>query len=144
MSTDTPVRPAGEADVLRWVGARNALDATRQEVEALDATRGVSTFRSQLDLLERRLVADPRTFRDMFIADGMAAVAWEFRQPELSRDFVVRLWDMLLRDDDVSTVLVWVDMSCLSGGWSCWEGRLEVRGGARRRSSRRRGGRRSR
>ncbi len=42
----------------------------------------------------------------MFIADGMAAVAWEFRQPELSRDFVVRLWDMLLRDDDVSTVLM--------------------------------------
>ncbi|MBN9376500.1 MAG: 2-polyprenylphenol hydroxylase, partial [Cellulomonas sp.] len=106
MSTDTPARPAGQDDVLRWVGARTALDATREEVETLNATKGVSTFRNQLDLLERRLVADPRTFRDMFIADGMAAVAWEFRQSELSHDFVVRLWDMLLRDDDVSTVLM--------------------------------------
>ncbi|HEY0119463.1 MAG TPA: sulfide/dihydroorotate dehydrogenase-like FAD/NAD-binding protein [Cellulomonas sp.] len=110
MSTVTPPRPdtdpTGRDDVLRWVGARSALDATREEVEHLDATRGVSTFRSQLDLLQRRLVADPRTFRDMFISDGMQAVAWEFRQSELSHDFVVRLWDMLLRDDDVSTVLM--------------------------------------
>ena len=106
MSTDTPIRPAGQDEVLRWVGARTALDATREEVEHLDATRGVSTFRHQLELLQRRLVADPRTFRDMFIADGMQAVAWEFRQPELSHDFTVRLWDMLLRDDDVSTVLM--------------------------------------
>ncbi|MEN0128950.1 MAG: sulfide/dihydroorotate dehydrogenase-like FAD/NAD-binding protein, partial [Brevundimonas sp.] len=106
MSTDTPLRPSDQDDVQRWVGARHALDASRQEVEALDATRGVSTFHHQLDLLERRLVADPRAFRDLFIADGMAAVAWEFRQSELSRDFVVRMWDMLLRDDDVSTVLM--------------------------------------
>jgi len=106
MSTDTPARPAGQDDVLRWVGARTVLDATREEVETLNATKGVSTFRNQLDLLERRLVADPRTFRDMFIADGMSAVAWEFRQSELSRDFVVRLWEMLLREDDVSTLLM--------------------------------------
>lgn len=110
MSTVTPPRPAtdptGRDDVLRWVGARSALDATREEVENLDATPGVSTFRSQLELLQRRLIADPRTFRDMFIADGMQAVAWEFRQGELSHDFVVRLWDMLLREDDVSTVLM--------------------------------------
>lgn len=106
MSTSTPIRPTGQDDVLRWVGARSALDATQDEVASLEATRGVSTFRNQLELLERRLVADPRTFRDMFIADGMAAVAWEFRQDELGRDFVVRLWDMLLRDDDVSTVLM--------------------------------------
>lgn len=106
MSTDTPIRPTDQDDVLRWVGARSALDATREEVENLNATRGVSTFRNELSLLERRLVADPRTFRDMFIADGMQAVAWEFRQPELSREFIVRLWDMLLREDDVSTLLM--------------------------------------
>ena len=106
MSTDTPIRPTGQDEVLRWVGARSALDATRQEVESLDTTKGVSTFRNQLELLERRLVAEPRAFRDMFISDGMAAVAWEFQQSELSRDFVLRLWDMLLRDDDVSTLLM--------------------------------------
>ena len=106
MSTDTPIRPTDQDDVLRWVGARSALDATRTQVDNLNATRGVSTFRNELALLERRLVADPRTFRDMFIADGMQAIAWEFRQPELGHDFTVRLWDMLLRDDDVSTVLM--------------------------------------
>ncbi|MCL2464209.1 MAG: NAD(P)-binding protein, partial [Micrococcales bacterium] len=110
MSTVTSPRPdtdpTGRDDVLRWVGARSALDASVGEVAALDATRGVSTFRSQLGLLERRLVADPRTFRDMFIADGMAAVAAEFRQPELSREFTLRLWDMLERDDDVSVLLM--------------------------------------
>lgn len=104
-TTDTPPR-SSQDEVQRWVGARTALDATRDAVEALDAAPGVVTFRHQLDLLERRLVADPRAFRDLFIADGMAAVAWEFRQPELGRDFVLRLWDMLLRDDDVSTLLM--------------------------------------
>ena len=45
-------------------------------------------FSSQLGLLERRLTADPRSFRDLFTADGMEAVAWEFRQDELSAHFI--------------------------------------------------------
>lgn len=67
------------------------------EAEALDR---------QADLLKRRLLADPRAFRDLFISDGVAAVAWEFSQPELSEEFTVKLWSMLLRADDASTVLM--------------------------------------
>ena len=60
----------------------------------------------QLDLLKRRLESDPRAFREMFISDGMAAVAWEFTQPELSADFVRSLWETMLRGDDAATVLM--------------------------------------
>ena len=60
----------------------------------------------QVDLLRRRLVSDPRAFRDVFISDGMQAVAWEFQQPELGEDFTRSLWEMLLRGDDSSTVLM--------------------------------------
>ncbi|MFZ0530215.1 MAG: sulfide/dihydroorotate dehydrogenase-like FAD/NAD-binding protein [Propionicimonas sp.] len=64
------------------------------------------SFSNQLGLLERRLVADPRAFRELFTADGMEAVAWEFRQPELSREFTWQLWSVLSRDDDSSRVLM--------------------------------------
>ncbi len=50
--------------------------------------------------------SEPRAFRELFISDGMAAVAWEFQQPELGPEFVQTLWAMLLRDDDSSTVLM--------------------------------------
>lgn len=60
------------------------------------------SFANQLGLLERRLVADPRSFRDLFTVDGMEAVAWEFRRPELGAEFVRMLWDVLSRDDDSS------------------------------------------
>ena len=63
-------------------------------------------FASQLGLLERRLTADPRAFRDLFTADGMQAVAWEFRQEELSHDFIWQTWDVLSRDDDASRVMM--------------------------------------
>ena len=64
------------------------------------------SFANQLGLLERRLVADPRAFRELFTADGMEAVAWEFRQAELSADFSWQLWAALQRDDDASRVLM--------------------------------------
>jgi glutamate synthase (NADPH) small chain len=64
------------------------------------------TFDQQLDLLKRRLESEPRAFRELFISDGMAAVAWEFQQPELSAEFTHALWDTLLRGDDSSTVLM--------------------------------------
>ncbi len=63
-------------------------------------------YANQLGLLERRLVADPRAFRELFTADGMEAVAWEFRQAELTEDFIWQLWTALLRDDDASKVLM--------------------------------------
>ncbi|MCL2780491.1 MAG: sulfide/dihydroorotate dehydrogenase-like FAD/NAD-binding protein [Actinomycetia bacterium] len=106
IATGAEAPATGRDDVQAWMGARQALDSTWEQVEALDATSGVRTFHHQLALLQRRLVAEPRLFRDMFIADGMAAVAAEFRQPELSAQFTTRLWEMLQREDDVSTLLM--------------------------------------
>ena len=65
-----------------------------------------SEFSNQLGLLERRLVADPRAFRELFTADGMEAVAWEFRQPALGAKFTRQLWEVLSRDDDSSRLLM--------------------------------------
>lgn len=115
MSTITPPRPADQADaddrgghatVRRYVDAQQVLDATASEVAALEETSDVEAFRTQLDLLKRRLIADPRTFREMFIADGVQAVAAEFAKGELSREMTLKLWDMLLADDDVSVLLM--------------------------------------
>jgi glutamate synthase (NADPH/NADH) small chain len=88
------------------MGARSALGATREQVDSLAEAPAVANFHQKLGLLERRLAADPRAFRDLFIADGMAAVAAEFRAGELGAGFTAQLWDMLLREDDMSTVLL--------------------------------------
>jgi glutamate synthase (NADPH/NADH) small chain len=112
VSTVTPSRREGAAersardDVSRYVHATDALESTRSEVEELEASADVETFNRQLGLLKRRLVAQPETFREVFISDGMQAVAWEFNQPEMSKEFVERLWSTLLRDDDSSAVLM--------------------------------------
>ena len=62
---------------------------------------------SQLTLLARRLEADPRGFRDVFIADGVASVAAQFAaSQELDAEFVNRLWDILLAGGDSATTLM--------------------------------------
>ena len=60
----------------------------------------------QLALLERHLERDPRAFRDIFIADGLQAVAAAFHGDELSAAFTTMLWEQLLRDDAMSAVLM--------------------------------------
>jgi len=60
----------------------------------------------QLQALAQQLAGDPQAFRDLFLTSGMRAVAWEFGQPELSPPFVRALWEMMLRGDDTSTVLM--------------------------------------
>ncbi len=94
------------AELSEYVAASRALTVSRNRIEELASSRVVTAHRAQLDVLQRHLLADPRVFRDMFIADGMQAVAAEFRQPELSSSFVATLWQMLLRDDDASRVLM--------------------------------------
>ena len=92
--------------VRQWLGAREALEGAIDEVDRLEATREVASFQNQLDLLQRRLLANPRAFRDVFTAEGMQAIVEQFRQPELDADFTIALWDTLLRRDDASTVLM--------------------------------------
>jgi glutamate synthase (NADPH/NADH) small chain len=98
---------AGGADeVARYLAASESLQASRATVEVLEHAEPVETFHHQLDLLQRRLLTDPRAFRELFINEGMAAVAWEFQQAELSQAFTESLWAQLLRGDDASTVLM--------------------------------------
>ncbi len=105
--TNGPVdQHTGPDDLQRYLAASSTLESSRAQVEVLESSETVESFNHQLDLLKRRLTSEPRAFREMFISDGMAAVAWEFQQPELGPEFVQMLWSMLLRDDDSSTVLM--------------------------------------
>ena len=101
-----PGRTPGSDDVARYLEARGALESSRAQVEVLEHSEPVESFNHQLDLLKRRLLTEPRAFRDMFIGEGMQAVAWEFQQPELGGEFIRSLWESLLRDDDSSTILM--------------------------------------
>ena len=64
-----------------------------------------SLIDKQLGLLRKRLESDPRSLRQMFLADGASALAWEFDQEKLGAAFIKAFWEILLRDDDMSTVL---------------------------------------
>jgi glutamate synthase (NADPH/NADH) small chain len=99
-------RPSEREDLLRYMSASASLDATAAQVEALEQTEVVGAFHRQMDLLQRRLLSDPRAFRDMFIADGSNAIVWEFQQEELGADFTCKLWDLMLRNDDASQMLM--------------------------------------
>lgn len=112
MSTVTPSRPGGPAeqspqhDVLNYLEASSTLEATRARVAELEGSEGVETFNRQLELLGRRLLTEPQAFRELFVTEGMNAVAWEFNQGDLSAEFTEALWRMLQRDDAASAVLM--------------------------------------
>ncbi|MDR2566680.1 MAG: sulfide/dihydroorotate dehydrogenase-like FAD/NAD-binding protein [Bifidobacteriaceae bacterium] len=93
-------------NVSEWAAARATLDASASKLRELEATPEVATFNGQLKVLERRLAASPRMFRDLFIADGAMAVAQEFRGEELSASFTRRLWGLLQREDDTSRLVM--------------------------------------
>ncbi|XBS71408.1 hypothetical protein ABK905_11005 [Acerihabitans sp. KWT182] len=75
--------PLPQEELNRYLNAGSALENTREELATLERTEPVDTYHRQMSLLGRRLQNEPRAFRDMFIADGAQAVAWEFRQEEL-------------------------------------------------------------
>ena len=108
MSTATPSPGAAteRAELRRFLDASSTLETSRGEVDALKATPAVEQYEQQLELLRRRLLTDPAAFRDEFLSQGMAAVAWEFRQPELGADFTRALWVALGKGDDGSRVLM--------------------------------------
>jgi len=62
-------------------------------------------FETQLEVLKKHLAADPGSLRNLFVADGTQAIAWEFQQPEIGARFIGVLWNLLLRGDAMSTVL---------------------------------------
>jgi len=62
---------------------------------------------AEMTLLARRLEADPRSFRDLIIADGVAGFAAQFASgQELDADTVNQMWDTLLGGGDAATVLM--------------------------------------
>ncbi|MDR3474114.1 MAG: 2-polyprenylphenol hydroxylase, partial [Devosia sp.] len=97
--------PVG-AQLARFQQASNALETTRQELENLSQSDEVALFEKQMALLRKRLLANPKAFRQTFITEGTQAIAWEFKQDELGEGFTKTLWDLLLANDDMSTILM--------------------------------------
>ena len=107
MSTIEPTPSSGaQNDLHRYLDSASRLESAQSQIEALEQTEAVKDFHNQMELLRRRLLQQPDAFRDMFIADGTNAVVWEFQQPELGAQFVRTLWELLVRDDDTSKVLM--------------------------------------
>jgi glutamate synthase (NADPH/NADH) small chain len=101
-----PTSAGGPEALQRYLVAQGTLEASRTEVTELEHATEVEEFHQQMELLRRRLLAEPTAFRQMFISDGMAAVAWEFSQPELGKEFTETLWGLLSRGDDVSVMFM--------------------------------------
>ncbi len=97
---------AGRDDLQRYRQVSAALEATQDEVEHLEHTEAFEVFEKQLSLLRKRLLNSPQSLRQVFIDDGMQAIIWEFKRDEISAPFVKTLWNLLLRDDDMSAILL--------------------------------------
>ena len=106
MNGPIPDAAKGAGVLARYAQASTQYDEARNELAGLEQHGEVDLFQKQLTLLRRRLLAEPGAFRQMFIADGMEAIAWEFQQNDLGANFTRTLWDLLLRGDDMSTVLL--------------------------------------
>jgi glutamate synthase (NADPH) small chain len=104
MSSEVIKDNVGE-DLARYRQVANALDTTEAQIEELEGTEAFQVFQNQLQLLRKRLLNDPKSLRQVFIQDGSAAIAWEFKQTELGADFTKALWNVLLRGDDMATIL---------------------------------------
>ncbi len=107
-----PPCPYDQGDVQHYYQASREIEASRhriedarEEIRALEHSEAVELFQKQIGLLQRRLVNDPQFFRQVFIAEGTNAIAWEFQQEELSGAFTKMFWNLLLRGDDMSALL---------------------------------------
>ena len=78
---------------------------TQTQLQELERNEDAEVLDLQLGLLKKRLLADPQSFRQLFVSGGMEAAAWEFQQDELGGDFTKTFWKLLLRGDGMATVL---------------------------------------
>ena len=92
-------------DLERYRQVSHALESTQTEVEKLEHTEAFEVFQKQLGLLRKRLLNSPQSLRQVFIDDGLQAIVWEFTQDALGASFTKMLWSLLLRGDDMSTIL---------------------------------------
>ena len=94
-----------QEDLERYREVSTVLETTQSELEELESTEALQVFKKQLQLLRKRLLNDPKSLRQVFIDDGTRAIVWEFKQDQLGAEFTNTLWNLLLRDDDMSTIL---------------------------------------
>ena len=106
MSFEIGTTAAAERDLARYRQAASALEATQNEIEELEHTEAFDVFQKQLSLLRKRLLNSPQSLRQMFVDDGIQAIVWEFKQEALGPEFTKALWRLLLRDDDMSALLL--------------------------------------
>ncbi len=85
---------------------RHHIEHSKQQVAELEHSEAVELFQKQAALLQKHLVSDPKFFQQMFINDGSNAITWEFQQDELSEKFTHTFWNLLLRNDDFSSLLL--------------------------------------
>ncbi|MGD8630449.1 MAG: sulfide/dihydroorotate dehydrogenase-like FAD/NAD-binding protein [Gammaproteobacteria bacterium] len=85
---------------------RQHIESAREQIAELEHTGSVELFKKQVGLLQKRLANDPQFFQQMFITEGTSAIAWEFQQDELGEAFTHALWGLLLKNDDMSTLLL--------------------------------------
>lgn len=88
------------------VSNRHRIRNAQEEIQALEHSEAVEVFRKQIDLLQKRLVTEPQYFNQLFISEGINAIAWEFQKDELTPDFTHKLWGLLLQGDTMSTLLM--------------------------------------
>jgi len=94
---------AGNLDVER---NRHHLQHAQQQLSELEKSESIEVFHKQVAMLEQHLLNDPQAFQQLFIRDGSSAVAWAFAQDELGADFTETLWKLLLKNDDMSSLLL--------------------------------------
>ena len=102
-----------QADVNRYYAASLDIENNRHHIEEashalkeLEHNESVELFQKQVELLKKRLVNDPQFFAQTFITEGTNAIAWEFQQDELGEAFTRTFWDLLLRNDAMSIMLM--------------------------------------
>jgi len=85
---------------------RHHIEEAREQVAELEHSEAVELFKKQVGLLQKRLANDPQFFQQTFITEGTTAIAWEFQQDEPGETFIHTLWGLLLKNDDMSTLLL--------------------------------------
>ncbi|MCB1760756.1 MAG: sulfide/dihydroorotate dehydrogenase-like FAD/NAD-binding protein [Gammaproteobacteria bacterium] len=85
---------------------RHHIAEAQVQIKELEHREAVELFQKQVGLLQKRLVNDPKFFHQVFINEGTSAIAWEFQQEELGAQFTHTLWNLLLKNDDMSTLLL--------------------------------------
>ena len=85
---------------------RHHLQENGKKITELEHSESLELFQKQLTLLQNRLLNNPEFFQPIFIDEGSNAIVWEFQQDELSESFTHSLWGLIIKNDDMSNLLL--------------------------------------